>query len=392
MTTAARRISVSERQARIGARHQLGAGAAARTPEEAAGSLVALHGTDPATVYLSVLARMGGAAETALAAVEDALYERRSLVRMLGMRRTVFVVDSALVPVVHASSTRAIAVNERRKLVRLLRDGGGWGEQWLSDVEQSVLVHLAQRGESTAAELGEVEPRLREQVVVSAGKPYEARQGVVTRILLVLAAEGQIVRTRPRGSWTSSQFRWALAPDTPELTVPEAQTELMRRWLAAFGPGTEADAKWWTGWTLTDVRRALAAVDAEPVALDDGTGYVLPGDTGPTPGSEPWAALLPALDPTAMGWQQRGFYLSEEHRSALFDRNGNIGPSVWWDGRIVGGWAQRRGGEVVWRPLTDIGVEARAAVDTAAARAGNLLADVRITPRIRTPLERELVA
>ena len=86
------------------------------------------------------------------------------------------------------------------------------------------------------------------------------------------------------------------------------------------------------------------------------------GDDGPVAGpAEPWAALLPGLDPTAMGWQERDWYLAPDLRSALFDRSGNVGPTVWWDGRVVGGWAQRASGEVVWRLLdTDgVGREAR---------------------------------
>jgi hypothetical protein len=56
-----------------------------------------------------------------------------------------------------------------------------------------------------------------------------------------------------------------------------------------------------------------------------------------------------------MGWTIRDFYLDPAHRDhtrpgTLFDRSGNPGPTVWWDGRIVGGWAQRADGEVVVQP------------------------------------------
>jgi hypothetical protein len=101
--------------------------------------------------------------------------------------------------------------------------------------------------------------------------------------------------------------------------------------------------------------------------------------------------LLPALDPSAMGWTERGWYLGD-HRAALFDRSGNIGPTVWWDGQIVGGWAQRRDGEVVVRLLQDMGADAAGAIDVEAARLRAWLGDIRVTPRFRTPLERELVA
>ena len=107
------------------------------------------------------------------------------------------------------------------------------------------------------------------------------------------------------------------------------------------------------------------------------------------PAPEPWAALLPALDPTTMGWAGRDFYLGP-HRPILFDRNGNAGPTVWWDGRVVGGWAQRRTGEVVLRLLEDAGADALTAIEAEAARLADWLGPVRVTPRCRTPLEREL--
>ena len=132
----------------------------------------------------------------------------------------------------------------------------------------------------------------------------------------------------------------------------------------------------------------IQKLDTE-VDLDGTPGVVLADDEEPEPGTEPWAALLPALDPTPMGWRERGWFLGG-HGAALFDRSGNIGPTVWWDGGIVGGWAQRPGGEVVFRLLEDPGAEAVAAVTAEAARLQDWLGPVRVTPRFRTPLEREL--
>jgi len=205
------------------------------------------------------------------------------------------------------------------------------------------------------------------------------------------------VRGRPRGSWTSSQYRWAPRSDwlaeAPEPPTDIAQAELARRWLGAFGPGTVQDLRWWSGWTAGETKRALAAIRPVEVDLDGAPGLVLADDLAPAPRPEPWAALLPALDPTVMGWAKRTwFFGDDELRSALFDRTGNAGPTVWWDGQVVGGWGQRRSGEVAWRLLRDVGTDGTAAIGAAAERLQRGIGEVRITPRFRTPIERELSA
>lgn len=363
-------------------------------PAGAAATVVALHATDPASVFLSALARMR---RPAIDAVERALYDERCLVRMLGMRRTMFVAPRELAAVVQAAATRGIAIRERRKLIaRISPAVEGDVDAWLSDVQASTLRALQARGEATAADLSCDEPRLRTSVLMAAGKPYEARTNVTTWVLNQLSMEGRIVRGRPRGSWISSQYRWAplrtwLPDGLEEWSTGDAQAELIRRWLARFGPGTLADLKWWTGLTVAEVKRALAQINPAEVDLDGTPGLVLADDVDPVAAPDTAeAVLLPALDPTPMGWQQRGWFLGS-HGPELFDRNGNVGPTVWWQGRIVGGWAQRGDGEIAYRLLEDLGADAEAAVADAAAQVARWLGPVRFTPRFRTPVERELV-
>jgi hypothetical protein len=389
-----RRIGIEERRARLGLRHHL-AGTAKAGVVEVARDLVGLHATDPATVYLAARART---LDPGVAAVEQALYEDRALVRILGMRRTMFVEPVELMGVVQAACTDAIAIQQRRLLADLVGRAGLADDPpgWIEEVEKVAVRALEARGGATATELAKDDPRLAQQIVLAEGKPYEGRQSVVSRILLLLAAEGRIVRGRPRGSWVSGQYRWSVVdawlPDgVPPWSLQEAQAELVRRWLRGFGPATIADVKWWTGLPMGQVRRAVAETGAVEVDLDGTPGLVLPDDLDPVPAPGPWVALLPALDPTTMGWAGRDFYLGP-HRPALFDRNGNAGPTIWLEGHVVGGWAQRATGEVVLRLLEDVGTDASEAIEAEAARLTTWLTPVRVTPRFRTPLERELIA
>jgi hypothetical protein len=76
----------------------------------------------------------------------------------------------------------------------------------------------------------------------------------------------------------------------------------------------------------------------------------------------------------------------------MFDTTGNIGPSIWADGRIVGGWGQAENGEVRYELLDDVGTETAAAIESEADRWTKWLAGVRVAPRGRrpSPLETEL--
>lgn len=354
--------------------------------------MLALHATDPATVFVSALVRAPAAG---VADVEKALYDDRALVRMLAMRRTVWVTPRASAPVLQAAATRDVAVLQRRRLLEHLSVGTDLPDPaaWLEDVERATLAALAERGEATAAELVADVPALRTQISVPS---FPASQNATSRVLLVLSAEGHMVRGRPLGSWTSTQYRWA--PTTahweggmPELDAEAARAELARRWLAAFGPAPAGDLQWWAGWTVARTKAALAAVGAVAVDLEGTPGFVLPDDLDDVAAPEPWVALLPALDPTPMGWQAREWYLGA-HKAALFDRSGNVGPTVWSDGRIVGGWAQRPDGSIAVRMLEDVGADVTAAAATQAEQLEARIAPVRIIPRFRTPLERELSA
>ena len=388
-----RRVGVRERRARLGARHHLASRVA--TVEEAAGAMVGLHSSDPATVYLSSWARVDGFEPADL---EDALYRRRSLVRMLGMRRTLFVVPVELAPVMHEACTKALIPGQRTRLVRMLEQQGvapsRRGETWLERVAAETLAAIAARGEASARELTADVPELGAKLVFGEGKTWGGTMGVSTRVLFLLATEGLIVRTRPLGTWTSGQYRWAttehwLGAPLREIDHTEACSELLVRWLRSFGPATMTDIRWWTGWTAALAKRTLGALEAVEVRLGEATGYVLADDLERADDVDPWVALLPGLDPTAMGWKERGWYLGD-HASDLFDSNGNAGPTVWANGRVVGAWAQTEAGEVVVELFVRLDAATRARLDAERGRLAAWLGDVRIRPRFGTPLGKEL--
>jgi Winged helix DNA-binding domain len=387
------RIGVEERRARLVRRHRLSAADRAGSALEATRSLVVLHSSDAATVFLSLHART----ELIQEDIERALYEERTLVRMLGMRRTLFVVPRELVPVVEAAATRAIAARERKRLEGMISvsEISKQPATWLTRAMNAALREVEARGEAFTADLTKTVPALGKRLRFGTGR-WDVTQSVGSRILPQLAMERRLVRGRPRTTWVNGQYRWVptaawLGADIEPLDVAPAQAILLERWLAAFGPATETDMRWWTGWTARDTRAALAAFPHAEVELDEARGYVLADDLEPTERPEPSAALLPTLDPTTMGWKERGFYLGA-HERTLFDSVGNAGPTVWWDGRVVGGWSQRRDGEIAFRLLEDVGAEAVAAIEKEAARTKAWIGAARFSPSFLPPFQRGLAA
>jgi hypothetical protein len=385
-------IDVAERRTRIARRHRIAPGHRAGDVVEAARAVACLHATDPATVFLSAWARVEG---MAVAEMERALYADRSLVKHLAMRRTLFVFPREALPFAQAGTSARVAAAERRRLIRDVERAGlrRDGSRWLSDAARRVLELLGDGREASSSELRSEIPQLEGSIAYGKGRSWGGEAPVGPRVLTVLAAEGRIVRASNDGAWSVSRPRWTstgawLGEPIPTLPEREGVAGLVERWLRAFGPGTAADLKWWLGSTVAAVRRALVDLDVVEVGLDGRTGYLLPDDLEPTQPVESWAALLPPLDPTTMGWYEREWYLGP-HRERLFDSNGNAGPTMWWDGRVVGGWRQTDAGEVVLQPLEDVGTDAMRLLEAEAARLTEWLAGQRIVPRFPSPLSRE---
>jgi hypothetical protein len=343
------RVTDDHRRARIARRHGLSPEHRFDSIEAATVAMTALHATEPATPHLSLHARMH---DLTVPDVEAALYERRTLVRTMAMRRTLWIVTRDLVPAVTGSAGRRVA-----------------------DVHDEF-------------------PDLGGTFTAAPGTKWSTDVATMSRLLVILAATGDVVRGHNAGHWRISRPTWTSMTSWlgEEVTPAESEAgygELVRHLLSTFGPATEADLVWWLGATKRAVRQALSDSSAIPVELDDGTiGWLLPDDTADVdvPAStEPWVALLPTLDPTTMGWRGRKFYLDPAHTPYLFDRAGNAGTTVWVDGRIVGCWVQDENERVELVLLDDVSGDARRRLDVEAARLDDFLRGEHVTNVFASP-------
>lgn len=394
-----RTVDDRERRARLARRHALHPHHRGTDPVGATRAVTALHATEAATVHLAVRARTDPEAPPAPEDVDRALCEDRSLVKQLAMRRTLFVLPLDLLPAALGSASARVAQTQRRAVVRDVERHGvaDDGDAWVDRAARAVVERLTGAGPLTAPQLRAELPELAGEVVHAPHKSYGGAAPLAPRVLTLLGAEGQVVRGPNDGHWRLNRPTWVLADEwlggrVERTGTAEGYAELVRRWLRTFGPGTLEDLQWWLGSTRTAARAALDAVDAVQVALDDGSAaWLLPDDLDPVGPVEPWAALLPALDPTTMGWKGRDFYLDPRLRPFLFDTNGNAGTTAWWDGRVVGAWVQDDEAvvQVVTAPGVDLPAEARSALDVEADRLTRWLDGVRVGTVYPSPLMRQ---
>ena len=331
-----------------------------------------LHATTQSSIYLSTWARHRA---VTVDDVNAALYRDRTAIKQLAMRRTLFVFPRETLPDAVGAVGQRVADNERKRMISHMTKAGGFADPaaWVATAESAVRGALRDGRAATSTELRAELPELEGFIEYSPDKSWGGTQPLGPRVLTMMGAGGEIVRGPDDSKWYLSRPRWVSMPDwlgeeLPEESPHDGHLAMIRRWLARFGPGTEDDLVWWLGSTKTAVRKALAEIEAVQVDLDGGprgsgaaVGYVLPDDLDEVASPKPAAMLLPELDPTTMGWKDRDWYLGG-HREWVFDRTGNGGQTVWWDGRIVGGWKQRDDGSVATALWADIGKAGQRAV------------------------------
>ena len=324
----ARRFPAEQAMPRVLARHHIGVPWVHASVDSVVADIVGLHATSQTGPYAALFARLPGFEKGAL---DRALYERHSLVRWRSMRGTVFIVRRDLLP--------AIATATHRQVVKYARDYARY-----RGVTDEVVEAWAPRILELAHEIPLTTAGYRERL-------GDADLDVATLVTL-MATKGQLVRGAPPGGWLDRRWTYAATEDVlPEfrldaMSEEDADADVTRAYLRAFGPATLGDASWWTGLGAKRIGRAVQALgdEVEEVALagSDAEYLIHTADVdelgAATLTERPAVALLPSLDPLIMGFTDRSRYLDEMLRPYVFDRAGNSTNVVLVDGRIAGVW------------------------------------------------------
>jgi uncharacterized protein YcaQ len=341
------------------------------------GDIVGLHATSNTTPYLSLFARASGFAKHHL---EHHLYERRSLGKIRCVRKTIYIHSADMFPIVFGATWRSVEKASRR-----YAESRGISPEVYDKMSRAILAMLEDQ-EKTAPTIKADLGTLAEGLDISA-------------LLYLMCDQGLLIRGRPARGWRDKTHRYApfcaYFPDVDlhRHSEAEAIVLLAKRYLAAFGPATEADLVWWMGLGKTKARRALEALGEEVVTASipglAAASIMLRSDHVKLERQEfvtaPVVNLLPPLDPYLMGYKERARYLSPGHSDHIFDRAGNATSTILVDGRVVGVWdfAEDDPPELRFLLLDAIENDLLEQVHAEAQRLGEFLTDGEVVTRRR---------
>jgi hypothetical protein len=278
-----------------------------------------MQAQSPQTPYVGLWTRLEGFVPEELSQL---LLERR-VVRVAVMRGTVHLVTAddclSLRPLVQSLYERSLGSKP-------------WGP-FLAGLDLEEL-------ESAGRALVEERPRTPKELGTQLSEVWPGRDPAA----LAHAVRGRLalVQVPPRGLWGASgqttcttAEAWLERPLDPTSSVDD----LVRRYLAAFGPATVGDVQTWSG--LTGLGEVVERLRPSLLALVDDGGrelFDLPDAPRPDPDTTAPVRFLPEFDNLLLSHSDRTRVISEEDRSRLKSTNGVLPGMLLVDGWVGGSW------------------------------------------------------
>lgn len=262
--------------------------------------------------------------------LETELYIKKTMGRIRGMRRTLFIQTKNLIPIVHAATFK---LSEKSFEKYMEYHGITWKDY--QEVSKSIIKIL--KGKELSA--SEIRKDLNSELNIPA-------------IIQLMCNYGLLIRGRPIKDWKDRRNNYVLFSeyfpkvDLASLNEKDAIKQLVQRYIKSYGPVTESDISWWSGLTKTKIREALKAIEStlKKIKISSLKGQFILNNfdlrqlEGNIYSNKPNIILLPELDPYAMGYKERERYINSDNYNKVFDRSGNITATILLDGCIIGVW------------------------------------------------------
>jgi hypothetical protein len=321
-----------------------------------------LQAQEETAMGLGVRARSPG---LRLSDVETAQFEQRTAVRTWALRSTLHLVAAEdlgwLIPVLAPAFLPA----ERRRLRQL-----GVDEETTQRGLRALERALAD-GPLTRAELAE---HVRAHRVDPAGQR-------LIHLIHMAALEGTMVYGPHRGGDSTFVLLRDWVPLGPYPGDDAALEELVRRYVAGYGPVALPDLARWSGLALSRLRPAWGRIEAEllPVETSSGRLFLHAGQAASLDDLSPGARsvrLLGRFDDYLLGYADRGFAVPAGVALRVHPGGGIIHRTLLVAGVVAGTWelAQRRGGvRVMVEPFVPLSEQTQEALGAEAADLGRYL-------------------
>ncbi len=186
---------------------------------------------------------------------------------------------------------------------------------------------------------------------------------------------GHVLHHHETALWRGRPEGHFYALEEPEALDPlEARAEVLRRYLAAFGPASRQDIDAWSMLRMPQIRPALERLELRRFRDEQGR-ELLDLPRAPLPDAETTAPVrfLPKWDNVLLAYADRTRVLPEPYRRDVVIRNGDVAQTFLVDGFVAGMW-RVEDGRVVAVPFKPLPRSARAELREEAARLEAFLA------------------
>jgi hypothetical protein len=308
---------------------------------------------EPPAAVLAVWVRRGGLVASQ---VEDARLHERSILRTWCMRGTLHLLATEdlgwLVPLLGPVFVR----KSQRRYAEL-----GLTEEICTNATRAIRGILGNQGPLTRAELAEQ--------LAAQGLPTEGQAAY--HLMRRAALEGAICF----GPERVGEPTYVLVEDWIHtgggMVGNVARAELVRRYLAAYGPAGPKDLAGWSGLSVSEARAGFELVLDEllEVEVEGSPSWILKSRAAwlDEPREEGVVVrLLPSYDPYLLGYSSRDLTVPQQYAKRVHPGGGVLRPTLIVDGCAAGTWKLKRGGAglvATVEPLEDLSGQVTAALE-----------------------------
>ena len=246
----------------------------------------------------------------------------------------------------------------------------------MSEMNFPWMSSLAERLAPAIRKLAAAGPVTSAEAIAHLESKHDLKGLAARRAWRAARARAHLVHHHETALWKARPEGRFVALDEPEVHVPiEARAEMIRRYLAAFGPASLRDLGQWSMMHVPELKASLALLDLRRFRDESGRElFDVPRGPLPDPDTPAPARFLPKWDNVLLAFNDRTRVLPEPYRRKVIGQNGDVAQTFLVDGFVGGMWRVEKG-RVKLEPLGRLSRATQQELKDEAARLEAFLAD-----------------